>query len=419
MVEKFYDTNALLNLGEKAFEDFFVCSHKTLEEIEHIKTSGHKDEDTKFKARRLARLFDNNDNYYVCNFDYNAILELLSNKGIECTPDNIIIAEAFLYNQKEQEDGVFINFITDDISCKNIAKNVFELPVFGIRENEDDKYTGFEEVIVSSDEALAEIYQNLDNNFCNCIMNEYLILKRPDGSVIDAMKWNGTQFVAIKRQNLKTTTIGDAKGEIKPKDIYQEIFIDSLCTNQINTVKGDSGTGKSLLSLAYLFSLLEKHKIETIIIFCNTVATINSAKLGYYPGSRSEKLADASIGTMLTSKLGDSIALQRAIDDHKIQLLPMCDIRGFDTRGTKCGVYITEAQNLDISLMKLALQRISSDSICIIDGDYETQVDMSQYAGSNNGMRRMSEVFRGEDIYGEVELQKIYRSRIAEIANKM
>ena len=74
---------------------------------------------------------------------------------------------------------------------------------------------------------------------------------------------------------------------------------------------------------------------------------------------------------------------------------------------------------MDISLMKLALQRIGEDSICIIDGDYNAQVDLSQYAGNNNGMRRMSEVFRGQDFYGEIELQNIYRSRIAEIAEKM
>jgi len=33
----------------------------------------------------------------------------------------------------------------------------------------------------------------------------------------------------------------------------------------------------------------------------------------------------------------------------------MSDIRGFDTSGMKAGVYITEAQNLDINLIKLAL----------------------------------------------------------------
>ena len=44
---------------------------------------------------------------------------------------------------------------------------------------------------------------------------------------------------------------------------------------------------------------------------------------------------------------------------------------------------------------------------------------MNQYAGSNNGMRRMSEVFRGQDFYGEIELQHIFRSKIAEIADMM
>ena len=69
--------------------------------------------------------------------------------------------------------------------------------------------------------------------------------------------------------------------------------------------------------------------------------------------------------------------------------------------------------------MKLALQRIGEDSICIIDGDQKTQVDDVSFEGSNNGMRRLSKAFKGSDIYGEVELRKIHRSRIAELAELM
>jgi phosphate starvation-inducible protein PhoH len=50
----------------------------------------------------------------------------------------------------------------------------------------------------------------------------------------------------------------------------------------------------------------------------------------------------------------------------------MSDIRGYDTSNLRAGVYITEAQNLSIPLMKLALQRIGEDSVCIIDGDHKT-----------------------------------------------
>lgn len=104
---------------------------------------------------------------------------------------------------------------------------------------------------------------------------------------------------------------------------------------------------------------------------------------------------------------------------EKLILLPFSDIRGYDTSGMKAGVYISEAQNLDRTLMKLALQRVGEDCICIIDGDEQTQVDDIHFSGHNNGMRRVSQIFRGEDIYGEIRLKNIYRSKIANIAEKI
>ena len=107
------------------------------------------------------------------------------------------------------------------------------------------------------------------------------------------------------------------------------------------------------------------------------------------------------------------------IEQEKLILLPLSDIRGYDTTGMCAGIYISEAQNMDISLMKLALQRIGSNSICIIDGDDKTQVDDISFAGANNGMRRASKIFRGTNVYGEIELKNIHRSAIARIAENM
>lgn len=78
----------------------------------------------------------------------------------------------------------------------------------------------------------------------------------------------------------------------------------------------------------------------------------------------------------------------------KLLLLPFSDIRGYDTTGMNAGIYITEAQNLDATLMKLALQRIGEDCFCIIDGDNKSQVDMEIYQ-KKNGMTAMSKIFRG------------------------
>ena len=204
-----------------------------------------------------------------------------------------------------------------------------------------------------------------------------------------------------------------------PNDPQQQCLADSLIHNKITLAKGLPGSGKTLLSLGFLFMQLERHKIDKIIVFCNTVAAHNAAKLGFLPGTRNEKLLDAQIGNLLISKLGSRTEVERLIDEEKLLLLPMSDIRGYDTTGMRAGIYISEAQNLDIPLMKLALQRIGEDSICVIDGDAKAQVDDVSFAGSNNGLRRLSKVFRGHDIYGEVELQQIHRSKIGLIAEEM
>ena len=120
-------------------------------------------------------------------------------------------------------------------------------------------------------------------------------------------------------------------------------------------VKGPAGSGKTFMSLGFLLSMLEKHRIDKIIVFCNTVATKDSAKLGYYPGSRDEKLLDSQIGNLLASKLGSKLEVERMMQEEKLVLLPLSDIRGFDTTGMRAGVYISEAQNMSVSLMKLAL----------------------------------------------------------------
>ena len=57
---KFYDTNALLDLQEEVFEERFLCSIKTFEELEHIKTRRNKDEETRYKARKITQLLDEN-----------------------------------------------------------------------------------------------------------------------------------------------------------------------------------------------------------------------------------------------------------------------------------------------------------------------------------------------------------------------
>lgn len=415
MSTKFYDTCAVLELGNKIFEEPFVICSKTIEELESIKTNARKDESIKYKARNIIRLLTKNeDKYEVVVYSCNIYDLLEYDFNLNVTPDNIIMACAYQYNEKHK--GVL--FCTRDLACRLTAKNIFGLSVNDINDNNEDEYKGFKEIVILDDTELAYFYENSNENIYGLLTNEYLVIKNTDGKVVDCYRWDGSKNTPVKYNNVKSKYLGN----IKPYngDVYQQCALDSLFHNQITMLKGKAGSGKSYLALGYLFYLLDKNKIDKIIVFCNTVPTGSSARLGFYPGNRDEKIIESSTGNMLISKLGGSIALEQLIQEEKLLLMPMCDVRGFDTTSdNKVGVYISEAQNMDIYLMKLALQRIGENAICLIDGDYSSQVDSPQYAGSNNGMRRVSETFRGQDFYGEIELQNIYRSKIAKIANEM
>lgn len=409
---KFYDTCSLLELQEEAFNDSkFYISSITLSELEQIKTSGTRDEETKWKARQLLNyLRQYKQSYVIVIFDkeveaYLDDLQLISNN------DNKIIVSAYMRNQNEP-----ITFVTNDLACEAIASSIGLKTELTSDNIADDDYTGYK-IIKLSDEELADFYMHIlqeNQNKYNLLTNEYLLIKDSNNHIVDKYKWNN-KYESISFIKAESKMFG----KVTPKDDLQLLALDALNNNQIIMLRGPAGSGKSHLAFGHMFSLLDQGKIEKIIIFCNTVATKGSAKLGYYPGSRTEKLLDSQIGNFLESKLGSRIEVERLIEDGQLILLPMSDIRGYDTTGMNAAIYITEAQNLDTELMKLALQRIGEDSICILDGDDKTQVDMSMYAGSHNGMKRVSKIFRGADFYGEITLQKIHRSKIAELAQKL
>lgn len=63
----FYDTCALLSDQKEIFkkDEKFYLSSITLNELENIKTSGTKDEETKYNARILLHALAENKNKYV------------------------------------------------------------------------------------------------------------------------------------------------------------------------------------------------------------------------------------------------------------------------------------------------------------------------------------------------------------------
>ena len=411
---KIYDTSSLLLLGDKVFdntEDDIYVTSISLNELEKIKSAANKDPAIKYAARQVLNAFTKQPNIkYYCLF----YSPKMFTEGLEDNNDNKILCTIKWYVDKKTIPKDFV-FITNDLAMRLLATNVFEFNTESVK-IEPDEYQGYLELTLTEDE-MADFYTSHDNSEINAKINQYVNIYNTNGERVDTVCWTGTEFRPLKYKSFYSQQLG----EIKPfkGDIYQAMVADSLLNNKLTMIKGPAGAGKTHLALGYLFYQLEKNKIDKIIIFCNTIATKNSAKLGFYPGTRDEKLLDSQIGNLLSSKLGGKIAVEQLIDEDRLLLLPMSDIRGYDTSGMNAGIYIPEAQNLDVELLKLAIQRVGEDSFMILDGDIQSQVDLIEYEGANNGMRRASKVFRGTDLYGEITLKKIHRSRLAELANQM
>ena len=401
---KLYDTNALIDLYNKIFDEEFYVSRISLRELENIKNSKNKDEETKYRARKLSKMFQEQ------SYMYHTVCTEFDNDPHLGNDDKIIKAVKFL-----QDEGIDVVFMTNDACCYNLAKaEGLKVRSTGA-ESDDESYLGFRELNLTEEE-LSEFYSCKDAYMCKIhpeiLQNEYFFIKAKD-EVVDIYRRVGNEAKRVSYPVFNSEFFGD----VKAKDIYQRIAMDSMMNNQITIVRGPAGSGKSWLCMSYLFSLLEKGKIDKIIIFCNTVAVKNAAKLGFYPGDKNEKLLDSQVGNFLSSKLGSRMMVEKMIQEEKLVLVPVADARGYDTTGMNAGVYIQEAQNLDRELMKLLLQRLGEDTICLIDGDDTAQVDLDAYAGMNNGIKRAVEVFKGQDFFGTVQLQKVRRSRIAEVAD--
>lgn len=404
---KFYDTCSLLAEidNDNLFAERFYVSSITLHELENIKTSKTKTEDVRYKARKLSHLLDEHYNDYdvvVYNFEISDYI--VGTLGLDATiSDNQIVGTAKYISEKED-----IVFITNDICLKNIARYL-GLNVCSIKNNNLDEYKGFVEKSLS-EEDMAYFYEHNSENIFGLFINQYLILKDGKDEIVDAYRWNGTQHEPLFKRNIQSLYFD----KLKSKDIYQSCAIDSLMNCTITAITGKAGSGKSLLALMSAMYLIEKGKYDRIVVMFNPTKTRGASDMGYYGGDFIDKAMQNSIGQILTTKFGDRYAVDLLLSQNKLKLVSMADCRGMEISDSEI-LWITESQNTSIDLIKLCLSRVSSGAKVFIEGDYLSQVDSNAFDGNNNGLKRMIDVFKGHEEFGYVQLQNVWRSKIAEL----
>lgn len=407
MTKYFYDTNACLELQDKIFESPFVISSKTLEEIENIKTSDRKDADIKYKARRLARLLDSNSDKYQVAIVFQDNNKLLDRFNLSPTPDNLILSSAYMWGIKEP-----VVFVSGDINCKVIGREILGLEVEGIDQADgDENYKGFKEFEMSEDE-MAYFYENPSINHFDCLINEYVILKDCNGETVDIYKWVGDKYSSISIKNFRSRIFGN----IKPLDEIQRCAFDSVMSNEITVLHGKAGSGKTTIPLAYIMQHLETQKLKRCHIIYHYEPLKGAKTLGFEKGSHVEKILNSgALGNILSAKFGDIQIIESMISSGTLNIIPTANIRGVEF-GADDIVFVTEAQSLDVYTLKTIIQRCKSGCKQIYEGDILEQADIVR---GIYGIDRLIDVFKGYEKFGCIELKKNYRSPICELADKM
>ena len=382
------DTNVLMSTEsyEKLFKDYagheLIIGSNVIEELDHIKT---REGAPGYQARRAIKAIKK-------NFDNFTFVE----NGIkEEKVDNQIIGQA-------AENKAIV--LTNDVNVQLKAKAFFDLDVEFYNQQKKTIRSGYHIIDASAEDFEMPILP----------YGLYAIVKLGELSSVYKSLGAG-EYIEVKPEKIgcKYTT-----GAVSPKDNYQVAAIDSLLRDDFTILTGKAGSGKTLLSLTYALRQIVSGKRDKLVIFANPVKTRGAEQLGFYTGNRTEKLIQNSIGAILSSKLGGMEAVDELIDAGQLEILPISDIRGYEV-GQNSIMYITEAQNLNVDLIKLAIQRCAEGSKIILEGDPTTQVDHYSFEGDGNGLVRAIEVFEGFEGFSHVNLPIIYRSEMADRADKM
>lgn len=338
------------------------------------------------------------------------------------TNDNRILTVALgLMKQYEQDKGRKVVVVSKDILVRVKADAI------GI-EAEDyltdhivdttDLYAGYREI---------EVDQSVIDEF-------YKVRQLPTSALTKQVLYPNS-FVVLKSNVSKASALAvvdalqpiirplaldaDHIWGIHPRNVQQRMALDLLLRDDIPfvTLLGKAGTGKTLLALAAGLSLVEdEHRYNKLVVARPVVPMGND--IGYLPGEMEEKLRpwmqpiydnlEFLFNANSKDELGNILAGIKSI-----QLEALTYIRGRSMPDQF--IIIDEAQNLTKHEIKTILTRVGENSKIVLVGD-PYQIDHPYLDEYSNGLTYAVERFKGQNVFGHVQLVKGERSSLARLA---
>jgi PhoH-like ATPase len=299
----------------------------------------------------------------------------------------------------------------------------------------DAHYTGISEIEVEP-HALDDLHRDgkvqLDEHVAEIepgelFLNECLVLKSGRshsglGRVIDV---DGDGLATVHRVHGHRQAFG-----MSPREVRQTFAIDLLLDPAVPCVSlmGMAGTGKTFLALAAgLEQVLEATAYRRLSVYRPLIA-VGKQEVGYLPGDLDEKLAPwmAAVHDNLYALMRREETGGRATREHRqiqstidgliergqLELAAITYLRGRSI--TDEFVIVDEAQNIELSALKVVLTRMAQGSKVVFCGDLG-QVD-NPYISPHGGMAALIEKLKGTALFGHVTLSKGVRSPLAEYA---
>lgn len=171
-----------------------------------------------------------------------------------------------------------------------------------------------------------------------------------------------TQVKKPKNSIRFNVTLNEEQKEAKEK----------ILQSKISFLKGQAGSGKSLLAAQIALDLLFKKDVKKIILTRPVVTA--GEDIGFLPGDKDAKLAPytASIYDNMYM-LYNKEKIDKEIAEGNIEVIPIGFMRGRNF--SDCCVVIDESQNITQSQLELIITRLCFGSRMIFVGD-NSQIDL-------------------------------------------
>jgi PhoH-like ATPase len=207
---------------------------------------------------------------------------------------------------------------------------------------------------------------------------------------------------------------------LTPRDIYQAMALNLLLDPDIHIVNltGAAGSGKTILALAACIEMTVNNKLYRRIIATRSTQGLDE-DIGFLPGTEKEKM-EPWLGA-ITDNLEAlhcededcSGSVDYVLNKVPLHFKSLNYIRGRSFQSSL--IIIDESQNLTPHQIKTIVTRAGKGSKVICLGNL-AQIDTPYLNATSSGLTYLTERFKGFEHGGNIQLQGVPRSLLAEYA---